>query len=670
MPPIKNKKFFASAIITGIITVLVLFFWIFGQKIFSTIFSFVTPASTPVSVWKILFIVLIAATFGYVAENHPFKRVFPATIIFCALCFMAGVVSNGLFETDLAVLPVIAVALLTVIFIHLKKIWQIDRDLTERLVSLASTGHILEGKPADLRIESGFRLLETIFPVSEIIYFRYEPNGNLNPVGRARKDKKNTSLSSRQDSWKRCIALCEEALATRKTRIQKDGTHQDAAQIALPLIINKVIIGILFVDVKQNFEREDQNLLESFSQQLARTFKRQEIRHQELPYHTWWNSFSTQSLENRLDITSLVQEIIKEQSFSAIAGSYLKEAHAISYLDGTLVYINRRMKSLANLDYEDIRDLDLFTLLGKFRTDIFSEPSLAIRRVMQTGDSFECELNFPEEFKTLSMEISLVKIPVENNAIHETNVQKVPACFLITFRNVSALKENEKLRSDMAHLMSHELRTPITSIQGFAEILLLEDNIPAESREYLRTIAAESQRAGNILTNFLSVSNLQQSDKQEVIKTPVEVNNVVHNVVENYSRTAKKKRIRIVEKQSPAIAPIAADRGLLTKAISHLLDNAIRYSPERTSVMISTFLETDFLRVEVEDRGYGIPVGEQEKIWQKFYRVARDGHEKDEDTTGLGLSLVKEIIEQHNGEVIVQSVEGRGSKFSFRLPRL
>jgi signal transduction histidine kinase len=222
----------------------------------------------------------------------------------------------------------------------------------------------------------------------------------------------------------------------------------------------------------------------------------------------------------------------------------------------------------------------------------------------------------------------------------------------------------------MAHLMSHELRTPITSIQGFAEILLLEDNIPAESREYLRTIATESQRAGNILTNFLSVSNLQQSDKQEVIKTPVEINNVVHNVIEDYSRTAKKKRIRIVEKQSSAIAPIAADRGLLTKAISHLLDNAIRYSPERTSVMISTFLETDFLRVEVEDRGYGIPVGEQEKIWQKFYRVARDGHEKDEDTTGLGLSLVKEIIEQHNGEVIVQSVEGRGSKFSFRLPRL
>jgi signal transduction histidine kinase len=218
--------------------------------------------------------------------------------------------------------------------------------------------------------------------------------------------------------------------------------------------------------------------------------------------------------------------------------------------------------------------------------------------------------------------------------------------------------------------MSHELRTPITSIQGFAEMLLLEDNIPKDSREYLETIAAESNRASKILSNFLSVANLQQSDKQEVIKIPVEVNEVVHEVVEDYTKTAKQKRIRIVERQGKEIPAIAADKGLLTKAISHLLDNAIRYSPERTSVMISTILETDFLRVEVEDRGYGIPKGEQEKIWQKFYRVSRDGQDKDEDTTGLGLSLVKEIVEQHNGEVRVQSIEGRGSRFSFRLPRL
>ena len=87
-------------------------------------------------------------------------------------------------------------------------------------------------------------------------------------------------------------------------------------------------------------------------------------------------------------------------------------------------------------------------------------------------------------------------------------------------------------------------------------------------------------------------------------------------------------------------------------------------------MIISTILESEFLRVVVEDRGYGIPKAEQEKIWQKFYRVARDGQDKEEESTGLGLSLVKEIVEQHGGEVAVESEVGQGSKFSFTLPRL
>lgn len=116
--------------------------------------------------------------------------------------------------------------------------------------------------------------------------------------------------------------------------------------------------------------------------------------------------------------------------------------------------------------------------------------------------------------------------------------------------------------------------------------------------------------------------------------------------------------------------PIAADKGLVAKAISHLIDNAIKYSPERTSVIISTVLEPEYVRVTVEDRGYGIPKEEQEKIWQKFYRIAREGHDKEEESTGLGLALVKEIVERHGGLVDVESEVGFGSKFSIRLPRL
>ncbi|HLM60614.1 MAG TPA: HAMP domain-containing sensor histidine kinase, partial [Pyrinomonadaceae bacterium] len=435
-------------------------------------------------------------------------------------------------------------------------------------------------------------------------------------------------------------------------------------------VYEDISVGVLFVRVNHNFQIEDQYLLEAFSGQLARNFQRKELREKSLPHQSWWSSFSSYSAENRLDIISLVHGIIKEQSFSAIASSYLKEAHAIAYLDGTLAYVNRQMRHLIQLTSQEFHEMDLFGLLERFKTDVFNEPRLAIRRVLQTGDTFKSELYFSETNKTLDMQITLVKVPSDDESIHDTNVPMKPACFLITFRDISALKENEKLRSDMANLMSHELRTPVTSISGFAELLLADDSIPEDAREFLTIINTEAQRLSKMLSTFLSVSNLEQSDKQEFSKTPVKLDTVVHEVVGGFQENAKRKRIRLVEQANSHLPPVAADKGLITRAVSHLVDNAIRYSPERTSVIISTILESDFLRVVVEDRGYGIASAEQDKIWQKFYRVARDGQDKEEESTGLGLSLVKEIVEQHGGAVEVESEIGTGSRFSFTLPRL
>ncbi|HVS20713.1 MAG TPA: sensor histidine kinase, partial [Pyrinomonadaceae bacterium] len=109
---------------------------------------------------------------------------------------------------------------------------------------------------------------------------------------------------------------------------------------------------------------------------------------------------------------------------------------------------------------------------------------------------------------------------------------------------------------------------------------------------------------------------------------------------------------------------------LITQVITKLLDNAIKYSPERTAITVSTALEAEAVRVIIEDRGYGVPPESLDRIWEKFYRVARDGQEKDEDSTGLGLAYVKEVVEQHGGSVAIESEVGRGSKFSFALPRL
>ena len=246
----------------------------------------------------------------------------------------------------------------------------------------------------------------------------------------------------------------------------------------------------------------------------------------------------------------------------------------------------------------------------------------------------------------------------------------LPIGIAVYVRDLTRTKEYEKLKSDMISLMSHELRTPLTSINGFAELLTADDSIPASAREFVTIIANESQRMSRMINTFLSVTQLQRKDKQEVLKIPLRLDEVVRETITSLQPVAKKKRIRLIEQPAHRIPPVAADKSLITQAVKNLVNNAIKYSPERTTVTVSTALEAEAVRVCVEDRGFGIPAESKERVWDKFYRVVREGQEKDEESTGLGLSFVREVVEQHGGRVDLDSVEGRGSKFSFTLPRL
>ncbi len=670
MENIKNKKVLFSIALSSIIALIILFIWEVGVAAGDYVREFLHLEQLRLGAGGFLFLLFSAITVGILAEKISVKRILPYVFLFIALWACANVAAAKYFAVNLFFFREALIIFSVLIAIHLKKLWLIDTELTESLVRVASTSHILEGKSADLRIESGLKLLESVLPFSEAIVFHFDENGEFNPVGRARSEPASSSTISRQTEWRENIELCERSFESRQTVVDIDPNDSNSAGIAVPLIHENVMIGVLFVKIHKNFEYADRELLEAFAEQLARNFQRRELRNKNLPHKTWWSGLSTHSAENRLDVVTLINSLMKEQSFGTVASSYLKEAHAIAYLDGTLAYLNRQMRHLATESSLKVSGIDLFGLLDGFKTDIFNEPSLAIRRVLQTGENFNAELYYPETSKTLKMQITLVKVPKDAVSVHETSAATKPGCLLITISDISALKENERLRSDMTSLMSHELRTPITSIQGFAELLLADDTLPAESREFLEIISGESQRLSKMLSTFLSVSNLEQSDKQEIEKTPVKVDSVVHEVVGEMQELAKRKRIRLVEQAATHIPPVAADRGLIGRAVSHLIDNAIKYSPERTSVIISTILEAEFLRVVVEDRGYGVPPNEREKIWQKFYRIARDGQDKEEESTGLGLSLVKEIIEQHGGEVGVESESGGGSKFSFTLPRL
>ena len=131
--------------------------------------------------------------------------------------------------------------------------------------------------------------------------------------------------------------------------------------------------------------------------------------------------------------------------------------------------------------------MDFFDLLNKFRTDVFDEPEIAVRRVLQSGDEYEGELNFEAKSQILNLRIS----PLRER--HGKNADE-PIGLALYVQDLTATKEYEKLKSDMISLMSHELRTPLTSINGFAELLTADDSVPPAAREFVTIIANESQR--------------------------------------------------------------------------------------------------------------------------------------------------------------------------------
>ena len=565
---------------------------------------------------------------------------------------------------DILFTPLALAVTLSVIATQAQRLWTMNSKLTERLIHSSSKLNSLQEDKTRTRLSSGLKLLDTMLSPQEIIVFQRDLKGALVTAARLRVQNNSSLDSSRNSTWRESIALCEQALKTRGMITQKFGSGDSGVNVALPLRHEKQSVGALLIRLPNELNGEDRALLTAVGAQLARNLQRQEAS-KSASKRGQFGYLSADAGQRRLDLLAVVNGLLSEQRFGFNALAETSDGIAIAYLDGTLAHINSNLLKLAQLKQEQVFDLNLFDLLDALRTDVFDEPAIAVRRVLQTGQPYEGELQFPDRIGTFGLRITLV-----TDQGGQAGTTAEPLCLVITVQDLTRLKAYEELKSDMISLMSHELRTPLTSINGFAELLTADEELPEQAKEFVTIIANESQRLSRMINTFLAVAQLERKDRQDVLKIPLRLDDVVRETILNLQPTAKKKRIRLVEQPQHRLPPVAADKSLISQAVRNLVSNAIKYSPERTTVTVSTALEAEAVRVSVEDRGFGIPAEARDRVWEKFYRVVREGQEKDEESTGLGLSFVREVVEQHGGAVALESEEGRGSKFSFTLPRL
>ncbi len=239
---------------------------------------------------------------------------------------------------------------------------------------------------------------------------------------------------------------------------------------------------------------------------------------------------------------------------------------------------------------------------------------------------------------------------------------------LVVMNDVTQVRRLENIRRDFAANVSHEIKTPLTAIKGFVETLRhgsVKD--PEEIERFLSIIQKHVNRLTVILEDLISLSKIEQDDEKKAIKLRENpIKNVLRTAIGNCREKADLKNMTINHVcEENMVAMI--DPPLLEQALVNLLDNAIKYSDEGSSVHISAFQKEDSIIIRVQDHGIGITKEHLPRIFERFYRVDK-ARSRNLGGTGLGLAIVKHISQAHGGYATVESTPGKGSTFSLHLP--
>ncbi|WP_123656314.1 MULTISPECIES: cell wall metabolism sensor histidine kinase WalK [unclassified Curtobacterium] len=236
---------------------------------------------------------------------------------------------------------------------------------------------------------------------------------------------------------------------------------------------------------------------------------------------------------------------------------------------------------------------------------------------------------------------------------------------LLTADDLTESRRIDEVRRDFVANISHELKTPIGAIGLLSETLVAAADDPDHVRKFAGQLITESERLGALTKDIIELSRLQSVDTldsseeisiDKVVQAAADANEVVARARDIELVRAKKSKLRVM-----------GDPGLLQVAVSNLIANAVKYSPDHTRVGVGVRSAKGFVEIAVTDQGVGIPEADLDRVFERFYRVD-PARSRATGGTGLGLAIVKHVVGNHGGDVRVWSQPGKGSTFTIRLP--
>jgi len=328
------------------------------------------------------------------------------------------------------------------------------------------------------------------------------------------------------------------------------------------------------------------------------------------------------------------------------------EGLLVTDMHNHIVLMNRASEELLNIRFSDVINrpieyaIDNKTLLDRLKMTIGKD----------IDDSFDFELMKEGTSTPLFMHarISLIK-----------DKSGVKTGVTISFHDVTIEREVDRMKTEFISTAAHELRTPLTSIRGFSEILLTRENIDIkEQKKFLNYINNQSVRLAKIINDLLDVSRIESGKGYELDKEVVNINDILSNTSGFFRDCSKKHDIEVFIPDRPI--QIKVDEEKIEQVMKNIISNAIKYSPSGGLIKVSGEVSDDCYLVTVKDQGLGMTAEQVEKIFDKFYRA--DASNTAIEGTGLGMSIVKHIIESHGGKIFVKSEPEKGTSVEFTVP--
>jgi len=371
--------------------------------------------------------------------------------------------------------------------------------------------------------------------------------------------------------------------------------------------------------------------------------------------HWFFGPLSDQNLEQRLAVLSAIRTATAEER--AVGEAVLR-----SVTDGVLMFdlagylITCNPKAIETLQAMGVDPASVaFVEFMTWASGLTREEAIAAEaELVNQGSTWSVELDLEQTGHSYVL--------TANRAVGRSGK---PIGIVATIADVTEFRRAARMKDELISIATHELRTPLTSVLGYAELLSSGDLSPELRQKSIEVIFRQASHLSKMIDDFLDVSRIE-SGREEMVLEVVDMLAAAEQVLGLLGPQAEAKQITMTA-HGDGQCLAYADRSKVERVFTNLVGNAIKYSPDGARVDVYVRPGDGVVEISVQDTGYGIPKQELEHIFEKFYRV-RDKQTRDIRGTGLGLSLVKLIVESHGGSITVDSEVGKGTTLAFTLP--